>query len=552
MALSTHDENQQRCQDLAANLRRLMAPETAAVFLLNAAGRIDASCDQAPELFNENADDLKGRCIEDLFMESDIDAGCPGPFPTVLNTPTRATGRTGCGRTFALEFEIRLITADGDCRYMALIRPLTSHRRLEYELSRLLFDAACSGAVTDSPAIDNVGNCLALISHEIRTPMTAILGYADLLKDPMLDEDERSACIDTISSNGQYLLTLINDLLDLSKIQSGKLNLEQIDCCPAHIVHEVASFLSVQARESGLDLDITIDPSLPDSIHTDPIRIRQILINLVGNAIKFTEVGRVHVSCRTSPEHHDKVRFEVADSGPGLTEEEIAHIFEPFRQSTQTGGKSSNGTGLGLTICRRLAQLLGGEVSVRSMPGQGSTFTLTLPMASSPSTTPLLKRSLEHEGQHEPNPHVSPLRGRILLAEDTPDTQRLVTTLLERQGMDVECVGDGRAAVEMALHAGRHGRPFDIILMDMQMPVMDGYTATAELRQAGHGGPIIALTANAMADDRRKTIEAGCNECLTKPIHPAQFRDDIRRILESAGRTAPSTDCPEPPQHDAV
>jgi signal transduction histidine kinase len=363
---------------------------------------------------------------------------------------------------------------------------------------------------------------LANMSHEIRTPMTAILGFSEVLMGSVTDREQLGAAA-TIKQNGEYLLEIINDILDLSKIEAGKLEVEHIQCSPHQILSAVVSLMRVRANAKNLPLQIEYDGPIPERIESDPTRLRQILINLTGNAIKFTEVGKVRLVARLLDAKSDepKMQFEVVDSGVGMTEEQTAKLFKPFSQLDSSTTRKHGGTGLGLTISKRLADKLGGDITVRSTPGEGSTFTVTV------ATGPLDGMKLldkPTEAQLPPDPVEKPaapnakLDCRVLLAEDGPDNRQLIAFLLKQVGAEVVVAVNGQIACDLALAARDEGIPFDVILMDMQMPVMDGYDAAAKLREAAYTGPIIALTAHAMSTDRDKCLNAGCDDYMTKPI----------------------------------
>jgi len=364
---------------------------------------------------------------------------------------------------------------------------------------------------------------LANMSHEIRTPMTAILGFSDVLLGSATDR-ERLDAVTTIKQNGKHLIGIINDILDLSKIEAGKLEVERIQHSPCQIVSEVVSLMRVRANAKNLPLDVEYDGPIPQAIQSDPTRLRQILINLIGNAIKFTEVGKVRLVARLLDAESDepKMQFEVVDSGIGMTEEQIARLFKPFHQADSSTTRKFGGTGLGLTISKRLAEKLGGDIAVTSTPGEGSTFTVTV------GTGPLdgvklldnpVEAQVSTEPDKKPTAPKTKLDCRVLLAEDGPDNQRLIAFLLKKAGADVTLAENGQIAHDLALAARDQRTPFDVILMDMQMPVMDGYDATGRLREAGYAGPIIALTAHAMSTDRDKCLNAGCDDYLAKPIN---------------------------------
>ena len=369
---------------------------------------------------------------------------------------------------------------------------------------------------------------LANMSHEIRTPMTAILGYTEALLDPDLSDSEKLNAIHTVRRNGEHLLQIINAILDISKIEAGKLEVERIRCSPLQIVAEVKSLMQVRADAKKLPFKIEYIGAVPETIESDPTRLKQILVNLIGNAVKFTETGGVRLITRLVEDGTEpKMQFDVLDTGIGMTAEQVHKLFQPFSQADTSTTRKFGGTGLGLMISKRLAEMLGGTITVQSKPGEGSLFRVTVTtgvlhgvkMLGDPATA----TSVQPETPAAAKRAVAKLDCRILLAEDGPDNQRLIAHILRKAGAQVTVVENGKLAAEAALAARDQGRPFDVILMDMQMPVMDGYEATALLRQKGYAGPIIALTAHAMAADRQKCLDAGCDNYATKPINRARL-----------------------------
>lgn len=388
---------------------------------------------------------------------------------------------------------------------------------------------------------------LANMSHEIRTPMTAILGFTDVLLENLETPDDVEAAR-TVQENGEYLLDLINDVLDLSKIESGKLDIEHIAASPHQIISEVVSLMRVRANAKGLPLSANFDGPIPEFIHTDPTRLRQILINIVGNAIKFTEMGSVQIATRLlkSSGQVNKLQFEVIDTGIGIPEDKIAEIFKPFSQADGSTTRKFGGTGLGLSISKRLVELLGGDFSVSSTLGKGSTFSVTI------SSGRLDDVRLIHDASEAVSKRAdeklvdgmepSLSNRRILLVEDGPDNQRLIGFVLKKAGADVAFADNGQIACEVATDADLQGNPFDVILMDMQMPVLDGYEATRRLREQGYTRPIIALTAHAMATDRQKCLNVGCNDYATKPIDRMRLISLISRIASNQNTITESAD----------
>ena len=381
---------------------------------------------------------------------------------------------------------------------------------------------------------------LANMSHEIRTPMTAILGFADvLLGEPGICHapPERIDAIRTIQRNGKYLLELINDILDLSKIEAGKLEIERLTCSPVQVLADVTSLMRVRASAKNLPLILEYLGDIPVSIQSDPLRLRQVLINLVGNAIKFTATGSVRVVAHLVQRPDKPARFQcdVIDTGVGLTQPQIANLFRPFTQADSSTTRKFGGTGLGLTISKRLAEMLGGDIAISSTLGQGSTFSVSVDAGNLEGVKMLEGPS---EAAVPPTSTTSQtataavrVNGRILLAEDGRDNQRLIAFILKKAGADVIVVENGQLACDAALAARANGDPFDVILMDMQMPVMDGYEATRRLRSEGYTRPIVALTAHAMAGDEVKCGDAGCDGYLTKPIDHAKFLPTVSRFV---------------------
>jgi signal transduction histidine kinase/CheY-like chemotaxis protein len=419
---------------------------------------------------------------------------------------------------------------------------------------------------------------LTNMSHELRTPLTAILGFADLLleeQDGALSHAAGRSRVETIRRNGQHLLELINGILDLSKIEAGKMTIERLAVSPVRIANDVVSLLQVRADAKGLALSAAFEGLLPATIQTDPTRLRQILINLVGNAIKFTEAGSVRLTARLVAAHGKppKMEFDVADTGIGMTAAQMTALFEPFTQADASCSRNHGGTGLGLAISRRLARMLDGDITVDSVPGSGSVFSVSIaarpltalapvepgtvlsgPAPGEPGepaapSAPLIGESPERgerqregdRGGQPPTSHVEPLADlRILLAEDGADNRLLIGHVLRKAGAQVTFAENGRIAADVAREALRDGRAFDVILMDMQMPVLDGYSAARELRRAGYSLPIVALTAHAMSDDRQKCLDAGCDDYATKPINRGELLAILARHALSRWRPAHS------------
>ncbi len=375
---------------------------------------------------------------------------------------------------------------------------------------------------------------LANMSHEIRTPLTGILGFADVLLSGGDDGDlaKRHEYLTTIQASGQHLLGLINDILDLSKIESGRLEFESEACHPDRIVSDVVRVLQVKAEEKSLDLSVHWKTPVPQIIYTDAARVRQALMNVVGNSIKFTPHGSVEVLGRYVPSPDaSQLVLEVRDTGIGIAPDALERIFNPFVQADNSVTRRFGGTGLGLAISRRIARGLGGDLTATSELGKGSKFTLCVDVGDVtgvPMIVPAAVEKVRTPHAAGGGKHLLPPVD-ILLVEDGETNRKLIKLMLQRAGARVTMAENGEVGCQAALQ-----RSFAVILMDMQMPVLDGYSATRRLRSAGYGMPIVALTANAMTADREKCLAAGCTDYLTKPINPDQLFETIQRVLCAA------------------
>ncbi|MFI4916544.1 MAG: ATP-binding protein [Phycisphaerales bacterium JB060] len=392
---------------------------------------------------------------------------------------------------------------------------------------------------------------LATMSHEIRTPLTSIVGYTQILQDARREggQAEIDGALDTITNNAAHLLTLIDDILDVSKIEAGRMRVEALDLNPLRLAHDAVGLLNERARAKGLTLSIRQDSPIPATIRSDPTRLRQILMNLIANAIKFTHAGSVTLYLQYD-QARDSMVWSVRDTGIGMTDEQVRRIrqFEAFTQADETTTREYGGTGLGLRICSALASLLGGSIQIESDQGQGTTVTVRVP-ADRAADTPLLNadaataRASQHlldsplgsDGPASPHP-ASLLAGRrVLVADDGPDNLRLFAHYLERAGAKVETATNGRELLDTFERLTSSGRRIDLVLMDVEMPRMDGLAATRSLRANGHTIPVLALTANVGDEVRRTCLEAGCNEYACKPIDRDALAALCVRLIERSG-----------------
>lgn len=399
---------------------------------------------------------------------------------------------------------------------------------------------------------------LANMSHEIRTPMAAILGYADVLLGHLKDPDNRN-CVLVMKRNGKHLLELINDILDLSRIEAGKLEIDLEVVLLPRLVADLQSLMQVRAEEKQLDFRAEFVSRVPDKILTDPTRLRQVLINLIGNAIKFTESGSVvlaisyrpsengqeagsEVSQQAQNQHaqtwptsaiHGVLQFSVRDTGIGVSEEQQRRLFKPFSQGDSSVTRSYGGSGLGLAISKRLMDLLGGDIVLHSRLGEGATFTVILPIALDDSARLVQPDLLAHQPELESaETEHRKLTCRVLVVDDRRDVRHISQHFLEKAGAQVLTAEDGEQGIEMALASRDALQPFDLIVMDMQMPNVDGLQATARLRSANIQWPIIALTADAMKGDRDRCLNGGCDDYLSKPIDHVKLVSLVARYTQ--------------------
>lgn len=364
------------------------------------------------------------------------------------------------------------------------------------------------------------------MSHEIRTPLTAILGCCDILRDDGKIEDappRRLQTIETIQRAGDHLLTVINDILDLSKIEAGKFHTALVETSLPALLCEVMEFLSARVAEKGLALTCCLETSIPDYTVIDSTHLRQILLNHAGNAVKFTYSGSLALIFRQSA-HGDAygdetiIEIDVRDSGSGMTQEQAASLFRPFTQADASLTRKHGGTGLGLTISRRLAKFLGESVLLKcTSPGGGSTFTLRFPLIAASDFK--IFRSITYECCIQKQVELcSKLQGNVLIAEDSPEIQRILEFHLSRAGLNVTAADNGLEALRIIREEQTSGHGFDLLITDMQMPEMAGYSLASTLRQDGYVGSFLALTAHAMTEDKSRCLAAGCNGYVTMPI----------------------------------
>jgi signal transduction histidine kinase/ActR/RegA family two-component response regulator len=447
-------------------------------------------------------------------------------------------------------YETRLLPLDWE-HSLATVRNITARKNDEQRLQQYAQELERkneeleTALVTAREATQLKSRFLANMSHEIRTPMNGVLGMTDFLLASNLSAEQQEFA-GSIKKSADALLTLINDILDLSRIEAGKLRLDRIPFSLAATVEESSSIFALQARTKGLDFATSVSGDLPEQVAGDAGRVRQVLTNLLGNAVKFTDSGRIDVEVEQVRSIQDGilVRFSIRDTGIGIPPEQQNRLFESFTQGDGSSTRKYGGTGLGLSISKQLVELMGGQLGVESRPGEGSCFWFTgsfgkVAAAVAPVTPP--KRPIPAPAPAPapkvPIPSVPEKRNggnrrlRVLLAEDNEINQRIALRLLEKLGVAADAVDNGRAAVEALSQ-----RSYDLVLMDCQMPEMDGFEATAVIRNRERGKghtPICALTANAMEGDREKCLAAGMDDYISKPVGLDKLREAVERLVQT-------------------
>ncbi|MBI3556959.1 MAG: response regulator [Deltaproteobacteria bacterium] len=443
------------------------------------------------------------------------------------------------GRLVWIKDFIRVITENGcPVKLRGLMIDISDRKRVESDLMSVRESALLAASVKS--------DFLANMSHEIRTPLNAVIGMASLVLDTRLNAKQRDY-IDTIKRSGDALLTLINDILDFSKIEAGKLTLEVLDFDIRTLIRNSLELVALSAKNKKIGFSTHLDPEIPFALRGDSGRLLQILINLLSNAVKFTESGDITVSIISENILRDRVilRFEINDTGPGMSQETLEKLFHPFTQGDNSTARKYGGTGLGLSICKRLIDLMNGEIGATSKTGHGSTFWFRVPLEFAQNSIVITAPA-----QSKPTPPSRRRKAkRILIAEDNAANQKVVQRFLEKLGYGADTVANGQEAVTAIRQ-----KPYDLVLMDCQMPEMDGYQASIKIRSNEHADgrarvPILALTAHALAGDREKCLAAGMDDYLSKPVELTSLDQAVqkwtsaskRRALGSASRPMPKT-----------
>jgi PAS domain S-box-containing protein len=440
---------------------------------------------------------------------------------SVSNLTLQIEDQTSTPRTFSVS-AAPVFSGKGACRGVMVtfddITALEEHK-LELIEARKIADAANEAK----------SNFLSRMSHEIRTPMNAIIGYADILREGVANQADQNQYLSTIHSSGEHLMTLINDILDLSKIEAGQMTLENRRFSIAPLLVQVIDTLRLQTDQKDLELKLKIEGSIPQQIDSDETRLRQVLINIIGNAVKFTKRGGVMVVARMT-EDGKQLEFDIADTGVGIPQSALQNIFKPFSQADSSVTRNFGGTGLGLTICKELTEAMGGSISVRSQENAGTVFSFSINPGEITDQTQWLSDDNLHslaQDRVETNPANLKFRnGHALIVDDGKTNRKLAGLLLKRCGLTFEEAANGQEAIALI-----ETRQFDIVLMDISMPVMDGLTAASILREKGIAIPLVALTAMASQEERTRCLEQGFDEFLPKPIRTPNLIQILQKYL---------------------
>jgi PAS domain S-box-containing protein len=408
---------------------------------------------------------------------------------------------------------------------LGIIEDITAQKISEEETSRARVDAEAANMAKSV--------FLANMSHEIRTPLGAIMGFSDLVIDPRIGLAEKVKYVAAIRRNGQLLSKIINDILDFSRVEAGRLEIHAHDTSLQEILTDTRMTLGLQAQDKGIALNFSVDENLPEVIKTDPFRLRQILLNVIGNSIKFTAQGSINVKVKLVENDNglEKLAFIVKDTGMGIPQNQVEKLFKPFSQAEETSNRVYGGTGLGLALTKRLSNFLGGDIVLtQNVLGKGCTFMVTIdPGPRHAHENPLIN-TVQKEFNISQGISVRIDELNILLAEDAPDNQELVSQILMLAGAKVNVASNGLEAIEKAMCGS-----YDVLLMDLQMPVMDGYEATAELRRHGYSGTIVALTAHCIGSVAQQCLQRGFDDYISKPVN----RNDLLQRLSDISKHKP-------------
>ncbi len=539
---------EQELEQSRRTVRTLVDALPEALILVDRETRILAANSTFVRRLNKGMHQVTGSRLEDLFsaevarerrtqIEQVFSSGRPLVFSDKrdlwrfehhLGPVSRIDGSVEAVAMLSIDVTDRERQSDETSKAAEQLR--SSNQQLEQQLAQHAAELARARSIAEE-ASRSKNEFLANMSHEIRTPMNAIMGLVHLALQTELTHKQREY-LETVSKSSQTLLGIINDILDVSRIEAGKLTIEKTDFSLEGVLARSVALLSLKAREKGITLEQQVDPAIPDSLVGDPLRLEQILVNLLGNAVKFTEQGSINLSVKAGQSQNLKDRLVlevcVSDTGIGMDDSTLARLFKPFSQGDSSSTRNHGGTGLGLTICRHLVEMMEGTITVESTPGKGSRFCFSVVLGiGSPAarTGKKAERGVLIQRFHC-------LKGlHLLVAEDHPINRQIVREVLEAVGAEVETANNGREAVAFMQE---YGDSIDLILMDLQMPVMDGYVATAEIRRrfSRNRLPIIAMTAHALNEERERCIASGMNEHLPKPIVVEKLYELLARLTD--------------------
>lgn len=507
---------QERLRSSEIRFQSLFELSPDAIVVIDERARIVDVNSRACELAKMEKDRMLGLSAFDFIPKDQVSNAINGVEMTAdVNTvQVQIDFKDSEGTRIPTEVVGRRTETEAGTLYHGVIRDVSRRKAFEHQL-RDAKEAAEQASASKS-------DFLANMSHEMRTPLNGVIGSLSLVDHDGVDPETRNL-IQAAEHSAETLLILIDDLLDLSRIEAGEVDLEPTVFSPQRKAAMISELFSPIAAKKSIELNTSVDvPEGP--FRADAGKIRQILINLVGNALKFTSRGSVDVSITyLEDEPSSMMQFEVRDTGIGISKKDQTLLFDRFKQADSSRSRSHGGAGLGLAICKELVDIMGGRIRLTSAPGVGSTFTVTLPV----------ERAVEAPASEAvPDGNNGPLKGRILIAEDSETNAMVAKTMLDRLGLDYEHVVDGAAAVDTALHAD-----FDIILMDVSMPILDGLEATRILRDRGYTKPIVAMTAHALKEDRDAALAIGINSYLTKPVRPDALRQELAKWLSESKET---------------